>query len=31
MYCIKCKKVVPCKHIPDPRNYNGFEEAKPNE
>ena len=31
MYCIKCKKVVPCKHIPDPKNWNGFEGKKEND
>jgi len=28
MYCTKCKKVVPCEHLPDPKKYNGFEETK---
>ena len=31
MYCMKCRKTVPCEHVPDPKNYNGFEEAKPND
>lgn len=25
MYCIKCKRVVPCKHLEDPTKWNGFE------
>jgi len=28
MYCIECKKVVPCKHMPNPAEWNGFEEVK---
>ena len=25
MYCMKCKKIVPCVHVPDPKKFNGFE------